>query len=245
MKSTAMPVSMPEYLPLYGSLQQPSLIDFPGKLSLVFFSSGCNFTCRYCHNAFLLGKSQKGLASSLFKQKVLQAKKNDWVNGITFSGGEPSLHKELLAAIAWCHAQGLSIKLDTNGSNPDFLMAALPYLDYIAMDVKCSLQGYPWLTGYANTTAIEKSLSILKQWQGSYELRTTVVESFHTEQELQAMQPLITGAKTFILQPFHPREELPDPEFTKLPATTVAYLEKHIDLFTPHAQVCLARGSQQ
>ena len=47
--------------PVYAFLEKPSLIDYPGCLCGVFFISGCNFSCGFCHNAPLMGKKQNGL----------------------------------------------------------------------------------------------------------------------------------------------------------------------------------------
>ena len=35
--------------PVYGVLQNASMVDFPGKLAAVFFLTGCNFQCGFCH----------------------------------------------------------------------------------------------------------------------------------------------------------------------------------------------------
>ena len=43
--------------PVYGVLQNASMVDFPGKLAAVFFLTGCNFTCGFCHNAKLMGRA--------------------------------------------------------------------------------------------------------------------------------------------------------------------------------------------
>jgi pyruvate-formate lyase-activating enzyme len=42
--------------PVYGVLQNASMVDYPGKLAAVFFLTGCNFKCGFCHNAALMGR---------------------------------------------------------------------------------------------------------------------------------------------------------------------------------------------
>jgi len=37
-----------------GGLQNLSLIDYPGKISAIVFTQGCNFRCSYCHNPELV-----------------------------------------------------------------------------------------------------------------------------------------------------------------------------------------------
>ena len=38
----------------FGGIQKTSLIDYPGQVSCVVFTLGCNFHCPYCHNPDLV-----------------------------------------------------------------------------------------------------------------------------------------------------------------------------------------------
>jgi len=40
-----------------GGLQKNSLIDYPGKISAIVFTIGCNFRCPYCHNPELVDET--------------------------------------------------------------------------------------------------------------------------------------------------------------------------------------------
>ncbi|MFA6393613.1 MAG: anaerobic ribonucleoside-triphosphate reductase activating protein [Patescibacteria group bacterium] len=37
-----------------GGLQKFSLLDYPGKISAIIFTKGCNFRCHYCYNPMLV-----------------------------------------------------------------------------------------------------------------------------------------------------------------------------------------------
>ena len=50
---------------IFGGIQKSSLIDFPGKVSCVLFTPGCNFTCPYCHNP--------DLAKDIIRTPVLES----------------------------------------------------------------------------------------------------------------------------------------------------------------------------
>ena len=39
---------------LIGGLQKFSLLDYPGKLSAIVFTQGCNFRCQFCYNPMLV-----------------------------------------------------------------------------------------------------------------------------------------------------------------------------------------------
>ena len=41
-----------------GGWQKISLIDYPGKISTIIFTQGCNFRCPFCHNPELVLKER-------------------------------------------------------------------------------------------------------------------------------------------------------------------------------------------
>jgi hypothetical protein len=52
-----------------------SLADYPGKVASTVFTSGCNFTCPYCHNSQLIDlqksiKSEEEFIDYLKKRKI-------------------------------------------------------------------------------------------------------------------------------------------------------------------------------
>ncbi|OGV74737.1 MAG: anaerobic ribonucleoside-triphosphate reductase activating protein [Lentisphaerae bacterium RIFOXYA12_FULL_60_10] len=202
--------------PVYGYLERPSMLDFAGHLAMVCFTAGCNLRCGYCHNAGLLGTLRPGLAWDRL-DAACRAFSLDWVDAAVITGGEPTLHAGLQALIARFHEQGWAVKLDTNGTNPDRLSACLPLLDYVAMDIKTGLSGYAALTGFDDGDAIRCSVRRIREDARDYEFRTTVIPGLHDEAAVREMAGLLSGAKRWILQPFVPRDDLPDPRFRTMP----------------------------
>ena len=122
---------------------------------------------------------------------------------------KPTIHAALPDTIAFLKKHGFAVKLDSNGSRPDMLERLLPELDYVAMDLKCSLDSYPALTGWKDVEAIRRSLRLIQSSARDYEFRTTLLETLHTNEELHDCGKLIQGAKLLVLQPFVPHENLP------------------------------------
>jgi pyruvate formate lyase activating enzyme len=232
----------PDRSPFYGYLQKPSLVDFPGKITAVFFTSGCNFSCGYCHNAPLLGKVKSGLDTGTFTEAVRKFMTTDWVTGITLSGGEPTLSSDLPFYIRWLKDRGLAVKLDTNGSNPAMLEKIIDDLDYIAMDVKCSLENYPSFVKFTDTDAITASIQLIRDQAADYEFRTTIIEAFHTPSEMHAIGKLIKGAKRYTLQPFLPRDDLPDKAYRTMRRTSPDLLKEYCSLMEPYARNIIWKG---
>ena len=45
---------------LIGGLQKFSLLDYPGNISAIVFTQGCNFRCRFCYNPMLVWPTRDG-----------------------------------------------------------------------------------------------------------------------------------------------------------------------------------------
>ncbi|HNT56982.1 MAG TPA: anaerobic ribonucleoside-triphosphate reductase activating protein, partial [Syntrophales bacterium] len=104
-----------------GGLQKVSLIDYPGRISAVVFTQGCNFRCPYCHNPGLLPMDAP--AALLAEEDVLffLEKRRGRLDGVTVSGGEPTIQAGLAGFLRKVKSLGYPVKLDTNGSVPAVL----------------------------------------------------------------------------------------------------------------------------
>ena len=227
--------------PVFAYLRHPTMVDFPGRLAAVFFTSGCNFRCGFCHNASLMGHIRPGLPWDKLEAAVHTFKKS-WVTGVAITGGEPTLEPGLGALIRFFQERGLAVKFDTNGTRPEVLRELAPILDGVAMDVKASLAAYPELTGWTDTDTIRESIGIVKGLGEKGVLRTTIITPFHTDAMMREIGSLIDGAATYQMQAFVPRDDLPDPAFRTLARTTTERLEALRDLMRPYAKNILIRG---
>ena len=187
-------------------LQKLTLLDYPGKTACTIFTGGCNLRCPFCHNAVLVlcpdaeeGYSEEEIIELLRKRKGI-------LDGIAITGGEPLLQKDLLSFMKKVKDEGVSIKLDTNGAYPEKLREAISsgLVDFVAMDIKNSKEKYALTTGIQNIdiTPFEESVKILLEGKTDYEFRTTVVNGFHTPQDIEDIAKWIKGAKAYHLQAF-------------------------------------------
>lgn len=133
-----------------GGLQKFSLLDYPGKISAVVFTQGCNFRCPYCHNPELVDPAR--YQECLPEEEIfsfLETRRGK-LEAVTVTGGEPTLQKSLAPFLRRIKDMGFLVKLDTNGSRPDVLEELLrqKLIDYIAMDIKAPLEKYEAVTGW-------------------------------------------------------------------------------------------------
>lgn len=134
-----------------GGLQKFSLLDYPGHLSAIIFTQGCNFRCQFCYNPMLVepvrqasentvsgfenagkfkniscpqkGEKQKDCLKPISEDGLFDFLKNrvKKLDAVVITGGEPTIHSDLKRFIGEIKKLGYKIKLDTNGTNPETL----------------------------------------------------------------------------------------------------------------------------
>lgn len=187
-------------------LQKLTLLDYPGKVASTIFTGGCNFRCPFCQNSDLVFMPEN--LSQIPKSAVLEflKKRQGVLEGICISGGEPMLEPGLESFLQEIQALGFKTKLDTNGSFPDRLKELIEQglIDMVALDVKNSPARYGETIGITtfDMTPILESVEYLKHCDIEVEFRTTVVQEFHTLQDLLVIGKWLKGAKRYVLQSF-------------------------------------------
>lgn len=148
--------------------------DWPGELVATLFCQGCPWRCRYCHNTHLLPADRPGTVAWSWVVDFLR-RRVGLLDGVVFSGGEPTLQRGLGTAMQQVRALGMRVGLHTAGPYPDRLAAVLPLVDWVGFDVKAPFDDYPHLTGVpASGARARESLLHLIASGVAYEVRTTV-----------------------------------------------------------------------
>ena len=183
-------------------LQKVSLVDFDGHISATIFTRGCNFACPYCHNSRLV----KGIDDIIPENEVLEylEKRKNVLDSVVISGGEPTLNPDLPVFIKEIKDMGFKIKLDTNGTNLSMLKNLIEnqLIDYVAMDIKNSLEKYNITTNTNTHWNIKDTIEYIMNCGIDYEFRTTLIKQYHTQEDITKISELIKGAKKLFLQKF-------------------------------------------
>lgn len=187
-------------------LERSSLLDYPGRISAVVFTHGCNLRCPYCHNPELVVK-KFCKDTSIPEEEFFSFLENrrGKLEGVVITGGEPLVHDSLPNFIFKIKEMDFLIKLDTNGTLPERLkrLIDMRVLDYIAMDVKFPKSEYIKSSSVKNYSEhIEKSIEIIMGSGIEYEFRTTYVKKFHTMESVKAIGQMIKGAENYYIQNF-------------------------------------------
>ncbi|MDE6531290.1 MAG: anaerobic ribonucleoside-triphosphate reductase activating protein [Lachnospiraceae bacterium] len=214
-----------------GGFLPTTLLDYPEKLACTVFTCGCNFRCPFCQNGSLVLGTHYDLsgspdttvsenagtnAASVFSMAsnddqgvdILEhiKKRKNILEGVCITGGEPTLQKDLSDFLRKVKNLGLLVKLDTNGSRPDIVKALYQedLIDYVAMDIKSSKEGYSAVSGIAGLpiAAIEESVEFLMHSGIAYEFRTTLVKGLHTHADMESIATWLKGAEKYYLQSY-------------------------------------------
>ena len=188
---------------IISGLQKTTLIDYPGKVACTVFTRGCNFRCGYCYNKELVLSNAPSIALDEFF--IFLETRRNFLDGVCITGGEPTIHKDLPEFCRRIQDLGLFVKLDTNGSNPEMLRRLIDegLVDYIAMDIKASLQRYAQVVGReVDLGALQRSVDLIISSGVDYEFRTTVIPYHLDNDAFRSIRTLCAGAKRFVLQEF-------------------------------------------
>lgn len=197
---------------IIGDVEPFSIVDFPNHIAVVVFLQGCPWRCPFCYNQSLqpvLKENPTDWSEEKFFN--LLARRKGLSDAVVFSGGEPLMQDQaLINALKKSKELGLTTGLHTGGYRPEVLKKALPFLDWVGLDVKGPEQKYKNLTGGFNAfNDMKQSLELLRLSHISFECRTTCDPR---ELEIKDLFELGTflkesGVKEYYLQKYRPTEK--------------------------------------
>lgn len=187
-----------------GGLTPLSTTDWPGMLAGVVFCQGCPWRCGYCHNPHLIpprGDSEIPWDDVL----AFLRRRQGLLDGVVFSGGEPTLQPKLADAMREVRALGFKVGLHTGGMVSKRLADVLPLVDWVGMDVKAPFADYPRTTGVAGSggRALEGLQHVLSSGV-AHEIRTTVHPALLSDADLVRLGHDLAarGVRNYVIQAF-------------------------------------------
>jgi len=247
-----------------GGVEKLTLLDYPGKLAAIVFTVGCNFRCHFCYNPMLVRPQTEELDTENTKGQRQDLEENinspltsvaglfnflknrvGKLDGVVITGGEPTLHSDLPEFISQIRELGYSIKLDSNGTNPEMLKKLITagLVDYIAMDLKAPAHKYEAVVSTTiDFNKILESVKIIMSSGLPYEFRTTVVPGLITSEDIIEMAEIIKGADKWYLQFFKSDTELLDDNFQGQAGYSRLDMERMARSVSHLVKLCQVRG---
>ncbi len=228
---------------ILAGMQNLTLLDYPGKTACTLFTYGCNFRCPFCHNALLVNEPKPEILLDAETVYAYLRKRQGLLDGVCITGGEPLLQKDLADFIRPIRAMGYAVKLDTNGSMPERLIAMCEsgLIDMVAMDIKNAPALYAATAGteQVSVEAINESVRYLMRGKLSYEFRTTVVQEYHDAESFAIIGKWLQGADAYYLQQFRDSGALIR---TGLHACTPSQMQQYLKIVQNHIPRAALRG---
>lgn len=183
-----------------------STTDWPGQLAAVLFLQGCPWRCGYCHNPHLVAPRSADEAD-WGETLAWLATRRGLLDGVVFSGGEPTLQPGLGEAIRDVRALGFAIGLHAGGAYPRRLQEVVGEVDWVGLDLKAPCGDYERVTGVPGSgDPAFASLAVLQRSGVAHEVRTTVHPALTPPPVLLelARELAAAGVTRWVLQPFRP-----------------------------------------
>jgi pyruvate formate lyase activating enzyme len=199
-----------------------STCDWPGKLVATVFLQGCPLVCTYCHNPELLDPRTPGTVTW---QQVceLLTKRHGLLDGVVFSGGEPTRQAGLAPAMREVRARGFGVGLHTAGPYPKRFAEVLPLCDWVGLAIKAPEKLYGAVTGVQSAAA--KAFACLRVALDSpvdLQVRTTVDPMIMSDDDVAGLTGILShlGVREHVIQTV--RAEGARPEFAERLAAHLA-----------------------
>lgn len=182
-----------------------STCDWEGKLVSTLFSQGCPMACVFCHNPSLI--DPRGIPTVEWEtvRKHLVSRRG-LLDGVVFSGGEPTMHLGLVDRALEVKDMGYSVGVHTAGSFPQRIQALVSQnvLDWVGFDIKAGWSRYGAVT--ASNVSKDKVLASLDTLLGagvSVEIRSTVHPDFFGMEDAEDIVTLLAekSINEWVLQP--------------------------------------------
>lgn len=195
-----------------------TLLDYPGRLACTIFLGHCNFRCPFCHNAGLVLDPENEPVIPIEEILGTLKKRKGILDGVCITGGEPTVHKKLPEFIQQIKKMDYSVKLDTNGTNPQMVqdMVKAGLVDYVAMDIKNAPDKYGDTAGIARVDleAVNETVEFLKSGKVDYEFRTTVTRELHKKEDFLKIRKWLSGSRRYFLQAYKESEQVIHPVYS-------------------------------
>lgn len=186
-----------------------SSCDWPGRLVATAFLQGCPWRCTYCHNSAILDPRTPGVVPWSDVRDLL-ARRRGLLDGVVFSGGEPTRQAGLVDAAREVRDAGFLVGLHTGGAYPRRLEALLPHVDWVGFDVKAPARLYRAITRAGGPTisadATFASLALVLASGVDVQVRTTVDPTVLTPADVDELTATLAGigVRDHVLQEVRP-----------------------------------------
>ncbi len=183
--------------------------DWPGRTVLTVLLQGCPWSCTTCETPDL--RDPLGPATVTWQEvRGVISRSRSGLDGVVFSGGEPTRQDGLADAMEQVRAMGLPVGLHTSGSYPQHLAAVLSLADRVVLEIKAPATMYRAITGVgASAHKAFASLRLVLDSGVDLQVRTIADQAVLTPEALVGLRENLAamGVRDHVVVPVGRRPE--------------------------------------
>jgi len=169
--------------------------------------AGCNYRCPYCPNEGLIHHyipmEKHGLEEIV---KILRPRLG-FLDGISISGGEPLLHRELIDFLKEIKYIGAKVQLKTNASRSKLVRVLIDkkLVDYFSVFIPAPFSAYKDVVNYdVDLDELFSSIRMIRRSNIDHEFRVKPVPGIIGRSELLEIAHYLVGSPRFVIEKFDP-----------------------------------------
>ncbi len=202
-----------------GAVSPLTISEWPGRVCAIIFCQGCAWRCRYCDKPELVSVREPARLGWQRTLAMLEARRRV-ANNVVLGGGEPLVQRNLFSAVMQLRERDFQVGLHTAGIFPERLEKVLPWLQWVALDIKALEEDYLATTRVSGSG--RKAMASLERMLASAvpsECRTTVHWQLMDEDRLIRLADRLAamGVRDYAIQLARTRGNL-DPGLENRPA---------------------------
>jgi len=182
--------------------------DWPGRTVLTVLMQGCPWSCSSCMHPELRD-SLAATSVTWSEVRDVIARSRSGLDGVVFSGGEPTRQDGLADAMEQVRTLGLPVGLHTSGAYPQRLAAVLSLADRVVLEIKAPATRYCTVTGVgASAHKAFASLRLALDAGVDLQVRTVVDPRVLDTWAVEALKENLTtmGVRDHVLVDYVPPE---------------------------------------
>jgi pyruvate formate lyase activating enzyme len=167
-----------------------------------------------------------------------------FLDAITITGGEPTLHKYLPDFLKELKFQGYKIKIDTNASKPQMLKRIIErrLVDYLSIFLVAPIERYQEIARYRiKPQLMRKSIQLIRKSSITRDWVVMPIPGINEIEDIELIAQSVAGDRSFIIRPFDPTRTL-DPKCMEIEPFSLKELKEIRDRVAPYFYKVLIEG---
>jgi pyruvate formate lyase activating enzyme len=198
--------------------------------------AGCNYRCPFCPHEELIYHYIPMEKTSLDELVKILRPRLGFLDGVSLSGGEPLLHRDLVDLLKELKFIGSMIRLKTNASKPKLIRILLDkqLVDFYSVFIPAPLSKYKETVNHGvDLDDVTSSIQMIRKSGVDHEFRVKPVPGLIGKFEVMEIVNYLVGAPRFVIERFEPEKSM-DEDYRNIPAFTEEELEEMREAVAPY-----------